>query len=140
MLHRRGAALAVTLFLMAVAAALIVTGSFLVRRQVAAASVDRGAIALEPLAERGLLQAIAAWDSSARRADVPGVRTDLPGLVEAQVVVAVRSTRLTAATWWITSEAQTEHKPLLRRRLGVLIDARSGRAIPAAPFSWFELP
>lgn len=125
---------------MAIAAALIITGSFLVRRQVEAGGVDRGALMLEPLAERGLLQAMASWDSSARRADLRGSRVDLPGLVESDVVVTITSTRLSDASWWMTSDAQTEYKPLLRRRLGVLIDARSGRPIPASPFAWFELP
>ena len=137
---KRGAALPMVLFSIAIGSAMVVGGAY-VTRQLAAGSItaQRGAL-LDPLAEGALVGALAEWDSTERASQPLGVTALLSSVSVPGASASTWITRLTDQTWWLVSEATVSHKPLMRRRLGLLVLVLDG--VPAAAHSraWAELP
>ena len=137
---KHGAALPMVLFSIAIGSAMVVGGAY-VTRQLAAGSITarRGAL-LDPLAEGALVGALAAWDSTERASQPIGATARLPSVSTPGVSASTWITRLTDQTWWLVGEATVVHKPLMHRRLGLLVLVVDG--VPAAVHSraWAELP
>jgi len=137
---KRGAALPMVLFSIAIGSAMVVGGAY-VTRQLAAGSMtaQRGAL-LDPLAEGALVGALAAWDSTERASQPLGVTVRLPSVSVPGAFASAWITRLTDQTWWLVGEATVLHKPLMRRRLGLLVLVAEGAPAAVQSRAWAELP
>lgn len=137
---RRGAALPMMVFVLAMTSALAVSGAF-VARQMAATAADaaRGAL-LEPEADAAISDALVSWDSLAR-AD-QGVGSSV--LVATRAGPILRSdvwvTRLGPTTFWFVAEARALTRPRLTRRLGLVVHLTNAAPALVSERAWSELP
>jgi hypothetical protein len=127
--NRVGAALAAVLFIMAMAAALVVGAAYTARSAVASVRLGSRAGDTEAHTERALMAVIANWDTTARRGQPIGSSVQL-----------LRITRLGAGLYLAMGEAQQDFPHPLRRRMAVLIREDSSGASPLADRGWALLP
>lgn len=136
---RQGAALPAVLLALTFTSAIAVGGAFVARQHASAARfADRGS-ELQPMAELALVEAIARWDSVARTAQPIGSITALP-LEPATPRTNVWITRATPRLYWLVAEASSGPRPVLRRRIGVLVRDSSGTPQVIPLVAWAELP
>jgi hypothetical protein len=133
--NRAGAALAAVLFIMAMAAALVVGAAYTARSAVASVRLGSRAGDTEAYTERALMAVIANWDTTARRGQPIGSSVQL-----LESGVPVRITRLGAGLYLAMGEAQQDFPHPLRRRMAVLIREDSTGAAPLADRGWALLP
>jgi hypothetical protein len=134
---RLGAALPAVLFALTMTSALAVGGAFVSRQQAAAARFAERGGELHPLAERVLVETIAAWDSASRANQPVG---SVAPMASASPLTAVWVTRASQQLYWLVGEAATASKPVLRRRIGVLVRDSSGAPKLVPSPAWTELP
>jgi len=134
---RRGVALAAVLLALALGNALVVGAVFVTRRQAAAARLDAAGAPLQPLAERELVLAIAAWDSAGRAQQAIGTTVTLPAAAPS---VSVWVTRTSTELYWLVSEARGRASPALSRRVGTVVRWVGGSPRVVFPRGWAELP
>lgn len=139
-MSRRGAALAVVLFAMALISALVVGAVYASRSMVTSARFSRSGSSLEGPAVRALLSIVARWDSAARAeqplaSDVAVSREVIDG-----IEVATWITRLSPETWWLVAESVGGTEPGFTRRIGLLVHDSAGvlNAVPGP--AWAQLP
>ena len=137
---KRGAALPLALFALAIASAVSVGGLY-VARQIATSThaTQRGA-ELEPVAEAVLVAAVAHWDSAARTSQGIGATAPLSDLVTELAQGSGWVTRISELDYWLVGEAVTLTKPLLRRRLGLVVRVERNRPELISPRAWALLP
>lgn len=139
-LHVRGTALLAVLLALGLTAALVVGGSYVTRRLASASALDQRGAELEPWVEEAVARAVVAWDSVARRAQPLGTAADAGASLEGRIQVTVHITRVSVRGYWVVAEASDVAKPLLRRRLGLLVLAAPNGPAPAPERAWAELP
>lgn len=137
---RRAAALPTVLFALSLIGALTVGSAHVTRRAAEDSRADQGTLALGPLAEDALAEFVAGWDPDTMAAlPIWGVVL-APGLDGPGVHATVRVTRLDGSAFWVVAEAVTLRKPLIYKRIAVLLLADSVGIQPAPQVAWFELP
>jgi len=134
-MSRGGAALPAVLFVIAMAGALVVGGAFVARSAVGSVRLRQSAGDADAGAERTLMDLIATWDSTARRAQPLGGTAHL-----AESGVSVKVTRLGPEIFLCLAEFQTSERPRLTRRLAVLVWADATGAAPLVQRGWNLLP
>jgi hypothetical protein len=137
---RRAAALPVVLFSMAMVSALAVGGTYVTRQFAASVRTAQRHTELEPAAEQALAQAIVTWDSATRAAQLVGTVAVLPTTDAAGVRTESWVTRTSATTYWLVAEASGDARPVLRRRIGVVVRVAGGVAGLVSHRAWSELP
>lgn len=135
-----GFALPLVLFAISISSALAVGGAYVTRQFAGSARAGNRALELEGAAERALVQAVASWDSSARESQPIGSVVSLPADGGGVVEIGLWVTRTTTHDFWLVGESSGGTKPLLRRRLGVLIRLDSGRPLVVSRRAWSDLP
>lgn len=142
MSHRRssGAALLAVLLALSFTSALVVGGAYVTRQVATASGLRNRGTALEPLVEEAIVRAAVTWDSASRNAQAIGVMAELAHTADARIEVTTSGLRLNAGMWWIVSEARSTAKPLLYRRLGLLVLTSAGGVRPLRSRAWSELP
>jgi hypothetical protein len=136
---KRGSALPVTLYALALIGALVVGTSFVTRRLASSARLsERGAI-LAPEAEELVVAAVAGWDSLARSAQAIG-RTQIVGGTSSGGEGRAWVTRLSPSIYWVVGLAESGQRPGLRRRLGLLVTTQSGAPALVSGRAWGDLP
>lgn len=137
---RRGLALPLALFTLALLGGLVVASAFVARRAVAEQGVSRRASELEPLADRAIVEAIAQWDSAARTDQPVGTVVTSPpartGTVETQTWI----TKLGERRYAIFADARALQRPALRRRIGLIVHLVDGAPIPIPERPYSEFP
>jgi hypothetical protein len=136
----KAAALPVVLFALALTSALSVGGLYVTRRIATSARTSQRGADLMLLAEGVLVRAIASWDSTARALQPTGSTTTIAVGADAYVRWSGWITRTSELDYWLVAEAVTVAKPVLRRRLGIVVRTVDGRPRPATPRAWSELP
>lgn len=136
---KRGAALPGVLFALVMTSALTVGGAYVARQLAASARFGQRGAELQSNAEASLVFAIATWDSA--RAEQP-VGSVVAVAVEqtASIRTEVWITRASPTLYWLVSEASNDVKPMLRRRLGVLVSVATGAPRLAPYRAWSDLP
>jgi uncharacterized protein HemX len=138
---KRGAALPVVLFALAICTGLAVGGLYVTRQLARATSATQRGRDLEHVAEGALANALVGWDSSAHAAQAVGLAVERPSTLSTSAVRAtVWTTRISEREYWLVAEAETVDKPLLHRRLGLLVSVNEERASPLHARAWSELP
>lgn len=137
---RRAAALPTVLFALCLIGALTVGSAHVSRRAADDARTDHGMLALGSLAEDALAEFVAGWDPNAMAALSTWGVLLAPGPPRPGVRATVRVTRLDGAAYWLVAEAATLRKPLIYKRIAVLLLADSVGVQPAPQAAWFELP
>jgi hypothetical protein len=136
---KRGSALPVALYALALISALVVGTSFVTRRLASSARLsERGAI-LAPEAEELVAAAVAGWDSSARSAQAIG-STQTAGRTSGGEGGQAWVTRLSPSIYWVVGLAESRQPPGLRRRLGLLVTTQSGTPALVSGRAWGDLP
>lgn len=139
-MRRAGAALPMVIFAITMASALAVGGAFVSRQLAASARLGQRADLLAPAAEGALVNAIAGWDSVARAADTLGHSAALSGTTSDGLQTSVWVTRVSPACYWMVAEAISGARPVLRRRIGVLVRSISGVPTIVSGHGWSDLP
>ena len=137
---RRGAALPVVLFTLALTSGLAVGGAFVTRRLVASAGELHRAGDLEAATEGALVEVLALWDSTARAGQAIGSTAALATVERSGAVTEAWVTRASSTTYWIVTEATSAVRPVLRRRLGLSVQVIRGKPRPVPVRAWSELP
>lgn len=137
---RHGTALPLVLFVLALTSGLAVSGVFLARRMVAASALDQTGARLEFLTEGALVDAIAEWDTLARKAQSVGLAVEVIKRAEPTAITSAWVTRIGPRLYWIVAESSSQGAPKLRRRIGVAVQVRSGRPTPLPERGWSLLP
>lgn len=137
---RAGFALIVVLFAVSLGSALAVGGAYVTRQMAASARQSSRGLELEPHAEQTLVRAIADWNVGVRDSQAVGSVMPLPTISNSRVRVSAWITRTTLRQYWLVSESASDAKPLLRRRLGVLIRVQSGSPRVVSARAWADLP
>lgn len=137
---KRGAALPAVLLAITMASALAVGGAFVARQYAAAARLAHHGSELLPSADAALVEAIAAWDSVARKAQPVGSAIAIPGGPTPSSRPAVWITRASPQLYWLVAEARSDSRPVLRRRIGVLVRDSAGLAKTVPRSGWVDLP
>jgi hypothetical protein len=137
---RTAAALPIVLLAITLVSALAVGGVFLTRQLASSVRVSQRAEELEPETERALVQAIVAWDSVARAQQPIGTSVPIAVAPSTSTRVDAWVTRLSDKTYWLVARAVADVRPVLRRRIGVLVRV-SGDAPALVPErAWGDLP
>lgn len=137
---KRGAALPMVLFSIAIGSAMVVGGAYVTRQMATGSTTAQKGALLDPLAEGALVGALAAWDSTKRASQPLGATEQLSSVSLPGASTSTWITRLTDQTWWLVSEATVLHKPLMRRRLGLLVLVVDGAPYAVPTRAWAELP
>lgn len=137
---KRGSALPVMMFVLAMVSALAVSGAFVARQVAENARVHERSAGLEPLAENALVDAIAAWDSVSRSAQAIGQSVPLGGVSGPDTRVDAWVTRVTDRIYWLVAEARALARPRLARRLGAVVRVTKGVPALVSERAWSELP
>jgi hypothetical protein len=124
------------LFMLAMTSALAVSGVFVARQLLVDVAARKRGAEVEPAAERGLVDAIAQWDTTRRPLQSVGATEPL----DASQNVAVWATRLSETSYWLVAESRGGTRPALRHRLGVLVRITNRVAAPVANRGWTPLP
>jgi len=132
--------LAIVLLAVALASALVVGGSFVARQLASSVRAETQSELLQPAAERALVESIAAWDSVSRAAQPIGSSFALPVVAAPPTNVRAWVTRLGESTYWLVAEACVGTRPMLRRRIGVVVRVSGGAATLVPGRAWGELP
>lgn len=135
-----GFALPVVLFAISLGSALAVGGVYVTRQLASGAKTANRGLALESGAEKALVLAVADWDSAARASQIPGSAVHLSTAHAVGVKVDAWVSRTTPMQYWLVAEALNSAKPMLRRRLGVLISVDSGGPRVVSGRAWSDLP
>ena len=135
-----GAALPAVLLAITMASALAVGGAFVSRQYAAAARLSQHGSDLLPAADAALVEVIAAWDSAARRSQPVGTVMAFPAGHPSSTRLAVWITRASPQLYWLVAEVSSDSRPVLRRRIGVLVRDSAGIAKTIAWRGWAELP
>lgn len=135
-----GAALPAVLFAMAMMSALTVGGAYVARQLAGSARLGHRGAELQPSAEASLVNTIATWDSTARAEQPIGSVFAVTSEPAAPLPTDVWITRTGPALYWLVSEASNESKPVLRRRIGVLVSVANGAPRLVSHRAWTELP
>lgn len=138
---KRGVALPVVLFTLAISTALSVGGLYVTRQLARAATATQLGREVELSAERALVSAVSEWDSVALGNQPIGATAELSSTVSApELTVALWITRISTPSYWIVAEASSRSKPLYYRRLGIVVTTSDGRPHPISLRAWAELP
>jgi hypothetical protein len=137
---RSGAALPVVLFVLAISSALAVGGAYATRQLASSARAAHRGASLEPEAERALVNIVAGWDSAGRADQPVGTTEPIAGSPASSVRTRAWITRISERTYWLVAESSVSVKPMLRRRLGLLVRVTGGLAVAVPLRSWSELP
>lgn len=140
MRHRGGGALPLVLLTIALVSALGVGGLAVSRALAAGTRIAGRAMTVQGVVEGALTGVVASWDSLARAAQPVGVVIAAPPQVERGVQVAAWVTRIGDRTYWLVAEATLPGRPVLRRRLGLVIHTNGGAAAPVPARAWAQLP
>jgi len=140
---RSGAALPMVMLTLGLVAALSVGGSFVTRRYNSDAVLHQAASELEPGVEAALVRSAAALDTTVLMALGVGAGTEMatPAIGNPPGIrVRVWITRLSATTFALVAEGETQRKQLLVKRLGVsvVLDSAVVREVPNR--AWTQLP
>ena len=128
------------LFALAMASALAVGGGYVTRQLAASArAMQRGAES-EPMSERALVEAAASWDSAARANQPVGTAASFPATSTDGVRTNAWITRISPSAYWLVAESTADIRPVLRRRIGLLIRVSHGVPAPVPERAWSELP
>ena len=131
-----GAALPMALFALCLIGALTVGGAFVTRRFVDDARVDDRAQDLTVNAERALAEAVGSGlPPMALGATEAGAET-----VTDEVRIRLWRTRISDRLVWVVAEASRTRKPLLRKRIAVLLQIDTLGVVPTPQVAWFDLP
>ena len=137
---KRGAALPAVLLAITMASALAVGGAFVSRQYAAAARLAHHGSDLLPAAEAALVEAIATWDSTARKTQPVGTVIAFSAGPSPSPRPAVWITRASPQLYWLVAEASSDSRPVLRRRIGVLVRDSAGIAKTVSWRGWADLP
>jgi hypothetical protein len=137
---RPGTLLPMVLMALAFASALAVGGTFVARQLARSVRMEMSAEQLQPAAERALVESIAAWDSVSRGAQPLGSTLALPFVASSSPSVVVWVTRLDAASFWLVAESSAGTRPLLRRRIGLVVRSAGGVPTLVPGRAWGDLP
>lgn len=137
---KAGAALPMALFALCLIGALTVGGAFVARRSVDDARVDQKAMELSPAAEQALGDVVGTWGADGPPDLAVGATAPVAVSVAGEARVEVWVTRLGATLYWLVSDASRTRKPLLHKRMGILILADSLGVRTAPQAAWFDLP
>lgn len=137
---RQGAALPAVLLALTMTSALAVGGAFVARQQAAAARFSGSGEALLPAAEMALVQALASWDLAARDSQLIGMSVRLTAVSGRVPTTDLWITRAGPTLFWIVVEARTIVEPVLRRRIGVLVEVSGDTAEMIPLRGWTDLP
>lgn len=138
--RRSGAALVIVLFAISLTGALAAGGVYLSRSFTRAVRATVTGADLSLPAEGALVSLIAAWDSAARIAQPLGstVIASVAGFEAGSTRAWI--TRLAVDFYWLQAESAAGNRPMLRRRVGLLVTTRSGAPRPAPDRAWSALP
>jgi hypothetical protein len=136
----RGAALPIVLFALAMASALSVGGAYVTRQLAATARAAQRGAESEPMAERALVEAATSWDSVARAHQPVGAVASLPASSMNGVRTDAWITRISESAYWLVAESTADLRPVLRRRIGLLIRTSGGVPALVLERAWSELP
>jgi hypothetical protein len=137
---KRGVALPLALFALALASSISVGGLYVARQLAKSTHSSQRGGELEPVSEALLVKAVAHWDSAARTMQGIGTTAQLTPDDTEHARVSGWVTRLSQEAYWMVAEAETAAKPLLRRRLGLVIRTEKGRPRIISPRAWAQLP
>jgi hypothetical protein len=137
---KRGAALPAVILALTLTSALAVGGAFVARQHAAMARVSLQGIELLPAAEEALVNAIARWDTATMDAQPVGNVMTFPVREESERRVEVWATRTGRWQFWLVAQATSGVRPVLRRRLGVVVTTSTGVPRLSAGRGWAELP
>ena len=137
---RRGVALPVALFTLALLSGLVVSGAFVTRQLVASTTSSLRSSDLEPLAERAVVEAIAEWDSLARAQQPVGSVFALPNRDDGSMQTQGWVTRIGGRTYWVVAESRATARPPLHRRVGVVVRVIQGVPTLLPERAWGEFP
>jgi hypothetical protein len=137
---RRAAAIPMVLFALAMGSALAVGGAYVTRQLAAAARAAQRGAQLEPMSERALVEAVVSWDSVTRANQPVGTVASLPASSTDGVRTSAWITRISQSAYWLVAESTADTRPVLRRRIGLLIRASNGAPAPVSERAWSELP
>lgn len=137
---RRGAALPVALFTLALLGALAVSGSFVSSRlATSSGNVARAADAAS-LAEGAVVQVVAQWDTAARDGQRIGetapVQTGQTTLVDTEAWI----TRIGVRTYSVVAESRIKTRSQIGRRIGLVVIVDRGAVYPLPARAWSEIP
>ena len=137
---KRGMALPLALFTLALLGGLVVGGAFVTRRATADAEVVQRASDLEPLAERAIVEVVSQWDSASRTqqpiGSVAAAWSERGGVAETDAWI----TRIGERTYWIFAEARAQQYPALHRRIGLVLRIIAGAPAPIPERAWSDFP
>jgi hypothetical protein len=137
---RRGAALPAVLLALTLTSALAVGGAFVARQHAGMARLSLQGMELLPAAEEALVNAIVQWDSSARESQPVGTAMAIQVTEEPPRRVDVWVTRTTPWQFWLVAQTTNGVRPVLRRRLGVVVTTSTGVPRIVTARGWAELP
>jgi hypothetical protein len=137
---RRGTAIPIVLFALAMASALAVGGAYVTRQLAAAARASQRGAGSEPMSERALVEAAVSWDSVTRANQAVGTVASLPTSSTDGVRTNAWITRISQSAYWLVAESAADTRPVLRRRIGLLIRVSNGVPALVPERAWSELP
>ncbi|HEY8174810.1 MAG TPA: hypothetical protein VIF32_03875 [Gemmatimonadaceae bacterium] len=136
----RGVAIPVVLFTLALASALAIGGAYVTRQLAASTRAAQRGAESEPMSERALVETLTYWDSAARAHQPIGTVVELPASRANNVSTNAWITRISASAYWLVAESTADLRPVLRRRIGLLIRVWEGVPAPVPERAWSELP
>jgi hypothetical protein len=137
---RRGTALPIVLFALAMTSALVVSGAFVTRQRILTQRMTERGGSLEPACERALVDVEAHWDSVARAMQPVGTTVEVALLDASDTPTRVWASRVSERIYWLVAEARDESTPPVRRRIGVVIRVSRGTPGVVPERGWSELP
>lgn len=133
-----GFSLPVVLFVMGLGGALAAGGAFVSRQMSTSSRAVSRSAALDGLAEQGLVSAVASL-TPADGAQAIGSTTELAAVPSVDAVTRRWLTRSDTSVYWIVAEVRTMSKPLLWRRLGVVVQRRDSIFALVQGRAWSDL-
>jgi hypothetical protein len=128
------------LFALAMTSALAVGGAYVTRQIAASARMAQRGAESEPMSERALAEAVVSWDSVARAQQPIGTVAPLAASRIGAVSTNAWITRISESAYWLVAESTTDLRPVLRRRIGLLIRVSGGVPALVPARAWSELP
>lgn len=137
---KKAAALPAVLFALAITSALAVGGAYVSRQLAASVGLSHRSLELRPVAEIALIDHLVAWDSAARADQPVGSVVSFPTSSASFVQTEVWITRASTSLYWLVAEVSHSSKPVLRRRVGILVRVSGGPPALVPDRAWSELP
>lgn len=137
---KRAFALPAVLYAMAMASAIAVGGLYVTRRMHSGERLTERGSRLDAVAERVVVDAVAAWNGSARQAQLVGSESELSSGHDGAVRVSVRALKAGDRVFWLVSDASDELQPQMRRRVGLLVRMVDSVAFPVPHRPWLDIP